>query len=200
LQLEELQDNHIEDLTHQLDKNSSGTALASYTYAYDADGRVTSQTVGSSPTVTYTYDNDSQLTSDTTSTQTYHATGNRNGGSNTVGTDNQLTSDGTWDYTHDAAGNETYKVTMYSGVTWEYGYDDKNELISAEEFSRDPRIYDTGLTVLEDVTYKYDAWGNLVERDDAVQLAHPDALRGGRVGPGAGGHDRQHAFQRLGRG
>jgi RHS repeat-associated protein len=156
------------DLTHQLDKNSSGTPLASYTYTYDADGRVTSQTVGSSPTVTYTYDNDSQLTSDTTSTQTYDATGNRDGGSNTVGTDNQLTSDGTWDYTYDAAGNETYKVNSSSGVTWEYGYDDKNELISAEEFSRDPRIYDTGLTVLEDVSYKYDAWGNLVERDDGV--------------------------------
>jgi RHS repeat-associated protein len=156
------------DLTHQLDKNSSGAPLSSYTYAYDADSRVTSQELNSVMIGTYSYDADSELLSDGTRTQTFDATGNRNGGGNTVSTDNESTSDGTWDYTYDTAGNETYKVNMYSGVTWEYGYDDKNKLISAEEFSRDPRIYDTGLTVLEDVTYKYDAWGNLVERDDGV--------------------------------
>ena len=39
-------------------------------------------------------------------------------------------------------------------------------------------VYGTGDTLLEQVEYKYDAWGNLVERDDTRrQLADGDALR-----------------------
>ncbi len=68
-------------------------------------------------------------------------------------------------YSYDAAGNETYKVAVSGGETWEYGYDNKNELVSAQLWQSDPRVYGTGDTLLEEVDYKYDVWGNLVETD-----------------------------------
>ncbi len=66
---------------------------------------------------------------------------------------------------YDAAGNETYKVAISGGETWAYSYDNKNELVKAQLWASDPRVYGTGDTLLEEVDYKYDAWGNLVERD-----------------------------------
>ncbi len=66
---------------------------------------------------------------------------------------------------YDAAGNETYKVAVSGGETWAYGYDNKNELVSAQLWQSDPRVYGTGDTLLEEVDYKYDVWGNLVETD-----------------------------------
>ncbi len=95
----------------------------------------------------------------------YDAEGNRTTTGYSTGTGNELESDGTWDYSYDAAGNETYKVAISGGETWEYGYDNKNELVKAQLWASDPRVYGTGDTLLEEVDYKYDPWGNLVERD-----------------------------------
>jgi RHS repeat-associated protein len=152
------------ELTNQLDKNGSGSSIANTTNVYDNGGRITSEQLNGAAPTTYAYDNASQLTGDGHVTPTYDATGNRTNSGYSTGTGNELQSDGVWSYSYDAAGNETYKVGP-GGVTWVYGYDNKNELTSAKEYSADPRVYETGYTLLAEVDYKYDAWGNLVERN-----------------------------------
>ncbi len=57
------------------------------------------------------------------------------------------------------------KVAIEGGEAWTYSYDNKNELVKAQLWESDPAEYGTGDTLLEEVDYKYDAWGNLVERD-----------------------------------
>ena len=71
---------------------SSGTALSSFTYNYNAGGLVASENDNGS-LQTYTYDATNQLLTDATpsgtQTLTYDATGNRNNGSYTVTTGNE---------------------------------------------------------------------------------------------------------------
>ncbi len=154
-----------ERLTNQQTKKGSDNSnIANFTYTYDAASRVTTE-VANGTTTSYAYDADGQLTGDGTNTVTYDDNGNRDNGSNVVGSDNQIASDANWTYSYDAAGNETYKVAVSGGETWEYGYDNKNELVSAQLWQSDPRVYGTGDTLLEEVDYKYDVWGNLVETD-----------------------------------
>ncbi len=56
-------------------------------------------------------------------------------------------------------------MAVSGGNTWKYSYDNKNELTQAQHWQSDPRVYGTGDTLLEEVDYKYDVWGNLVETD-----------------------------------
>ncbi len=155
----------VGDLTGQTDKNGGGTAINVYTYVYDADSRITSEQLNGGTPTTYGYDATSQLTNDGGTSETYDAEGNRTNTGDSTGTGNELESDGTWDYTYDAAGNETMKVAIEGGEAWTYSYDNKNELVKAQLWESDPVTYGTGDAVLEEVDYKYDAWGNLVERD-----------------------------------
>ena len=136
--------------------------MASFTYNYDHDNRVTSED-NLGLITTYTYDADSQLSSETSPLATinyqYDADGNRIDGNIVIGPGDQLLSDGTWDYTYDADGNLVEKVGIATGpdngITWTYTYDDRNQMISAVETQ--------GSTVLADVTYEYDVFGNRIQ-------------------------------------
>jgi RHS repeat-associated protein len=132
--------------------------LANYTYTYDAADRPTTETRNGAAPTSYVYDNASQLTADGNSTVTYDGTGNRNNGSYTVGTNNRLTNDGTWTYTYDAESNLSKKSKGASAETWTYGYDEKNHLLWAEDRATD------GGTLLKRVDYKYDAYGDRVQK------------------------------------
>src|SRR5207247_1954018 len=76
-----------------------------------------------------------------------------------TGANNQLQTDGTWNYTYDAEGNESKKVEIATGKAWTYGYDNANRLVLAEHHPTD------GGAVDERVTYKYDVFGNRIEKD-----------------------------------
>ena len=138
-------------------KDASGATIDEFDYVYDLTGNLTSET-DNGTTTNYTYDNQGQLTGDGTNSYGYDANGNRNNGSNTPGTGNQLTTDGVWNYTYDKEGNESKKVNISTGETWTYGYDNKNQLIWAEDRASD------GGTLLARVEYKYDVYGNRVEQ------------------------------------
>ncbi len=136
---------------------AAGTALASFLYAYDSDGRITGVTEGGSLVASYSYDASSELTSDGTVTYSYDGNGNRqNAGTVTYGAEaagNELTNDGTWTYTYDAVGNVTEK---YNGTdTWQYTYDNANHMLTAKETN--------GATTLVQATYTYDVFGNLIK-------------------------------------
>ena len=101
---------------------------------------------------TYTYDATNQLLGDTNATFTYDATGNRTNSGYSTTTGNQVTNDGLWTYTYDAQGNETGKSNATD--TWDYKYDNRNELTVADHHL-------TGTVTLDlVVTYTYDAFGN----------------------------------------
>ncbi len=68
--------------------------------------------------------------------------------------------DGTWTNTFDDAGNEIRKSQGAGAETWNYLYDNPNELIAAEQHASD------GGTLLAKVQYKYDALGDRIERDE----------------------------------
>jgi RHS repeat-associated protein len=153
-------------LVHQIDKNGSGTSIANTTNVYDAAGRITSEQLNGAAPTTYTYDADNELTGDAVTTVTYDGEGNRNNGSYQVGTGNQITQDANWIYTYDAAGEETKKVSLSNGNAWVYAYDPKGELTQAQLWTNDPLVYGTGNPEIKEVDYKYDAFGNMAERDD----------------------------------
>jgi RHS repeat-associated protein len=127
-------------------------------------GNVLTQVLNGS-TTTYTYDATNQLTGDGTSTHTYDGEGNRTNTGYSTGTGNQLQSDGTWNYTYDHEGNEIKKINISTGVTWLYGYDAKNELTQAQEWSADPALGGSPSEWAE-ADYKYDAFGNRLEMDN----------------------------------
>jgi RHS repeat-associated protein len=148
--------NRVTSLIHR--KGSDSSNIGNYTYTYDAGSRVTTE-VKNGATITYTYDATNQLTADGTKTFTYDGAGNRTNAGYTTGSANQLTSDGVWTYTYDAEGNLTKKSKGALAETWTYGYDTRNELTSAKHSATD------GGAVNLEVDYKYDAWGNRVEKD-----------------------------------
>src|SRR5262249_47249291 len=127
-------------ITSLLHRDGGSNTVSSFTYTYDAAGRVlTEDNLGL--ITSYTYDAANQLISEASPLATinysYDANGNRIGGNNVVGPDNRLLTDGTWNYTYDAAGNLVRKVGTTSGpekgFTWTYGYDNRNLMTSAVE-------------------------------------------------------------------
>ncbi len=140
-----------------------GAAVAQYGYGYDPAGELVQQT-DHGTTTSFGYDADGQLVSAGGATEGYDATGNRTSAGDVVGPDNQLLSDGTWDYRYDAEGNETAKVSIATGETWTYGYDDRNELTKVQKWSADPAA-SSSAALEEEVDYAYDAFGNRLEQD-----------------------------------
>jgi RHS repeat-associated protein len=148
--------NRVTSINHT--DSAGSTGLVTLAYNYDAGNRLTSE-VDNAATRTYTYDIANQLTADSTNTYTYDGTGNRNNGSWSApaGNNNELQTDPTWTYTYDLEGNETKKSK--TGEFWTYGYDNLNHLISAKKSLTD------GGTVVQEVDFKYDWFGNRVEKD-----------------------------------
>lgn len=144
------------DLTNLQHKNGNGTLLANYTYTYDLAHRVLSETLNGS-TTSYQYDVTNQLTQDGTTTYTYDLNGNRTMAGYQTGTGNRVTNDGVYTYTYDAAGNLTKKSKGSSLETWEYGYDQRNQMTWAEKRASD------GGTLQMRADYKYDVNGNRIE-------------------------------------
>jgi RHS repeat-associated protein len=139
-------------------KNGSGGLLANYTYTYDLGSRVLTETLNGG-TTTYGYDATNELTSDGTATYTYDLNGNRTMAGYQKGGANELTSDGVWTYTYDAEGNLTKKSKGANAETWTYGYDHNNQLVWAEDRQTD------GGALIQRLDFKYDAFGNRVEKD-----------------------------------
>jgi RHS repeat-associated protein len=159
----------IDSIQH---KNGAGANVDWFDYGYDEAGRLISLTEagGSGATVsatrTFDYDDAGQLTGDSTdfasgtdfaTTFTYDANGNRTNTGYTTGTNNQLTSDGTWNYTYDAENNLIEKDKIGAAEKWLYGYDHKNRLIQAQHLT-------DGLVVDLETDFKYDVFGNRVEK------------------------------------
>ena len=67
---------------------------------------------------------------------------------------NRVTSDGTWTYSYDLDGNQVGKSK--TGESWSYAYDHRGQMTQATS--------DTGVSV----TYKFDAFGNRIQRDATV--------------------------------
>jgi RHS repeat-associated protein len=148
-------------LTDEQHKDGLGNNIAHFTYTYDsADQLLTEATDG---TVTnYSYDAAGEVTADSTGSYSYDATGNRTMAGYSTSTGNQLSSDGTYNYVYDAEGNQTQKSKGLYADTWEYTYDGANRLITAKEWNAQagpPR------QLLQEVDYKYDAYGNVLEKD-----------------------------------
>jgi RHS repeat-associated protein len=144
-------------ITNEQHVNSTGGNLDNFTYTYDAAGNLQTE-VRNGITTTYTYDADNQVLTDGVNTLTYDANGNRTNGGSTVTTGNQISTDGTYNYLYDANGNVTKKTNISTGDYWTYGYDQRNELTSAVDKT-------SGNVVELTATYKYDAFGNRIEKD-----------------------------------
>jgi hypothetical protein len=69
-----------------------------------------------------------------------------------------------WNYSYDGEGNETKKSQGTNAQTWTYGYDNRNELTVAKEWSADPDAQGSGATVQFEVDYKYDAVGDRIQK------------------------------------
>jgi YD repeat-containing protein len=107
---------------------------------------------------TYGYDAAGQLLGDGAASFSYDDAGNRTGSGYQTGAANQLTTDGTFTYTYDAEGNLTQKSKGAGQETWYYSYDQRNLLTNVQKTSN-------GTSITLDVTYVYDALGDLVEQD-----------------------------------
>jgi RHS repeat-associated protein len=159
----------------------------SYGVTYDAAGRVTG-TTDDGATTDFTYDDTDQLLTDGPTSYSYDTNGNRTNPGYRTGTGNQVLSDGTWTYTYDGEGNRVKKTNAQTGETWTYGYDNDDHMVWAEDRSSD------GGTLLQRVTYEYDALGDRVEEDfspafdghTSIQFAYDGAnvwadIEGGQV-------------------
>jgi RHS repeat-associated protein len=148
-------------LTDEQHKYANGTNIAHYTYTYDAANQVLTDSTDSTVT-SYGYDAAGQLTAGGGTAYSYDATGNRTGTGYGTSTANELPSDPTWTYTYDNEGNLTERLGKSNGLAWTYGYDNRNHLTAAKQYNGDPAH---GGTLALEVDYKYDTYGNLVERD-----------------------------------
>src|SRR5262245_24589711 len=146
--------------------NGSGVGLTTFTYAYTYDlaSRVTSETLNGGAPTSYSYDSTNQLTNDGTKPYSYDANGNRTMTGYQTGAGNRLTNDGT--YTYDDEGNLSKKSKGPSAETWNYTYDNRNQLVGVTE-----RSTDGGGTLLFQGTYVYDVFNNRVEADEYTNLS-----------------------------
>jgi RHS repeat-associated protein len=151
-------------LTGIVHTGAGGTVLASYSYAYDADNRLTSET-NDGVTTTYGHDLSNQLTTVNGVVQySYDLAGNRTIAGYVTGPSNQLLSDGTWHYRYDAEGNLVPKLDSGNGITWDYSYDNANHLTGAVE-------RDGNGNVLASVLYTNDVDGRRLSRQDEAGWA-----------------------------
>jgi RHS repeat-associated protein len=141
--------------------DSAGASLVNYVLGYDAAKQLTSST-DHGATTTYSYDAAGQLTAAGASAYSYDAAGNPTTTGNIVGTDNELKSDGISNFSYDAEGNQIEKVNIATDDTWVYGYNNANEMTSADEYTGDPK---NGGVLETTVAYSFDVFGNRVEQD-----------------------------------
>ncbi len=132
---------------------ATGTVIADYLYEYDAASRLSKKTENGT-VKTYGYDVTNQLTGDNGVSVSYDKTGNRNGTGYATTAGNRMTNDGTWTYGYNDLGEVTSKSK--SGESWSYAYDHRGQMTNATS--------DTDVSV----TYKFDAFGNRIERDATV--------------------------------
>ena len=92
------------------------------------------------------------------SSYSYDTNGNRTTTGFSTGPGNQLLSDGVWNYKYDAAGNTIWKTNISTGEYWAYSWNDANQLTVAAD-------YQSNGTLIQSVTFQYDAFGNRVEED-----------------------------------
>ena len=85
----------------------------------------------------YSYDLADQVLSDGTTNYAYDLNGNRTMTYYQTGPANQLTNDGVWTYSYDAEGNLIKKSKGPNAQTWNYFYDNANELVGAERRATD---------------------------------------------------------------
>jgi RHS repeat-associated protein len=144
--------------------NAANTVLEDFTYTWNAANLLSSETdtISGTPTTTnYTYDVSNQLTGAGGGSYSFDANGNRTLTGYQTGPANQLTTDGNWNDKYDPEGNLIEKDGVSggpnAGLTWKYGYDNLNHLVSAAKYS--------GGTLQIQVGLSYDVFGNLVEED-----------------------------------
>ncbi len=153
------------DVTSLRHTNAAGAPLALYTLLYDGAGQLTQSTDHGTAT-NYTYDQAGELTSDGTHTYVDDAAGNRKYTSSQPAQlpENEVTNDGTWTYSYDGEGNLSKKVNLTTGDTWQYGYNNANQLTAVQEWSADPSSH-SNATLETQASYKYDPFGNRLEQD-----------------------------------
>jgi RHS repeat-associated protein len=167
--------NRVTSIIHaNISATGASTTFENYSYSWDVAGRLTSK-VENTKQSTYTYDADNQVTNSTipsapdspkpgpvTTVYSYDAAGNRTMVGYVTTTDNELSSDGKWDYTYDLEGNLTRKIKVGGTETWYFTYDNANHMTGARQESAD---YGPNGTALMVAVYKYDVFGNRIEKD-----------------------------------
>ena len=108
----------------------NSTGLPSYSWSFDAAGRMTQYVSSIDGTVDYTHDATGQLTEadssgdpDLSEDHTYDANGNRTDTGYVTGAGNRLVSDGTYRYLYDAQGSRTARFVdaNANGLVWVSG-------------------------------------------------------------------------------
>ena len=127
-------------------RKADNTALRTYSWTYDNQGRVKVFT-NPDTTVTYSYDAASQVTLadyavGTDEGYTYDKSGNRTISGYSTGADNRLTSDAIYNYTYDAEGNRTRRTKISDGSYIDYSYDYRNRLSNINGFSYPSDVFD----------------------------------------------------------
>ena len=140
-------------LTTLQNRTGSSAVIGDYTYQYDLDNRLTQKTENGVST-SFAYDKLGQVTTANGTSLSYDATGNRTNSGYVTAGGNRVTSDGTWTFGYDLDGNQVGKSK--TGESWSYAYDHRGQMTQATS--------DTGVSV----TYKFDAFGNRIGRDAAV--------------------------------
>ena len=149
-------DNRLTSLDHAL--GSSGSTTLDYSLGYDAASQITSLTTpdGSS---TLGYDHGGQLLSAslTSESYSYDANGNRTSGSASTNADNQLASDANDSYTYDKNGNLTSAVRNDGTGSTDYTWDYRNRLT-------DVTFKDGSGAVTGSIHYAYDDNNNRISQ------------------------------------
>jgi len=152
----EYEDGRLTSLVH---KDSSNDTIAEYLWEYDEAGQLVYWNDNGVERV-YQYDAQGQLTQEaideTEHDYDWDVGGNRTGWDHNEFYTNQLESDGVWTFTYDAEGNMTGKDEVGGDESWKYFYDHANQLIRVEEYD--------GLSLEHVVTFKYDVYGNRMEK------------------------------------
>ncbi len=137
-------------------QDDAGKVIDNFLYTYDSLNRVTSET-HNGVRMAYKYDSFNQLIAAGKQSWTYDANGNRTNPGYVTGPANELLSDGTWNYRYDPEGNLIGKTNIATGETWTYGFNNANQLITANQST-------SGGTLEQQITYAYDVFGNRISQ------------------------------------
>jgi RHS repeat-associated protein len=113
---------------------------------------------GAATTTAFGYDSTGQLTASGADSYAYDAAGNRTGGSYATSAGNEMAADANWTYSYDKEGELTEKDSTSNSASWTYSWSANGLLTAVSQ-------YDSSGTLVEIVDYKYDAFGEEIERD-----------------------------------